>query len=104
VELVLEYCNITHLAERPPLTLSFGEQHRVALAAVLAPQPRLLLLDEPFAGLDLPQRRSLLALLAEIPSSFGTTVLIATHDVLPDSGWPDRSFHIDDGRLADVAR
>ena len=50
----LRLCGIAHLAGRAPLTLSFGEQHRVALAAVLAPRPALLLLDEPFDGLDYP--------------------------------------------------
>jgi energy-coupling factor transport system ATP-binding protein len=103
VEQALEFCNIGQLAPRPPLTLSFGEQHRVALAAVLAPRPRLLLLDEPFAGLDFPQRRSLLALLAELPERYGTAVLIATHDMLPDPCWADRSFWIENGRISDVA-
>jgi energy-coupling factor transport system ATP-binding protein len=101
---VLQLCSIAHLAERAPLTLSFGEQHRVALAAVLAPRPRLLLLDEPFSGLDLPQRRRLLVLLYELPERFGTTVLIATHDALPDPSWADRSFRIEAGRVADVTQ
>ena len=53
-------CGADHLAARSPLTLSFGEQHRVTLASVLAPQPELLLLDEPFAGLDFSQRYQIL--------------------------------------------
>ena len=103
VEQALECCGIAQLSPRPPLTLSFGEQHRVALAAVLAPRPRLLLLDEPFAGLDFPQRLELLELLAELPTRFGTTVLIASHDPLPDPRWADRNFRIKDGRVADAA-
>lgn len=97
----LAVCGITHLAERAPLTLSFGEQHRVALAAVMAPRPGLLLLDEPFAGLDWPQRLSLLAILAALPERYGTTVLIASHDGLPDSQWPDRTLQLAGGKLVE---
>ncbi len=84
------FCGIGHLSGRAPLTLSYGEQHRVALAAVVAPRPAVLLLDEPFAGLDMPQRLALLAILGEMPDRYGTTVLIASHDDLPDGSWADR--------------
>ena len=97
----LRLCGIAHLAGRAPLTLSFGEQHRVALAAVLAPRPALLLLDEPFAGLDYPQRLALLDILAQLPQSCGSTVLIASHDELPEPGWADRSFLLRGGILAE---
>jgi energy-coupling factor transport system ATP-binding protein len=99
----LGLCRIGHLAERAPLTLSFGEQHRVALAAVVAPRPRVLLLDEPFAGLDFPQRLALLAILAEMPSRYGTTVLIASHDMLPDHGWADRTLKLSGGLLGEAS-
>lgn len=95
----LALCAIGHLAERTPLTLSFGEQHRVALAAVLAPQPGILLLDEPFAGLDFPQRLALLAILAAMPARYGTTVVIASHDELPDPSWADRTLKLSGGQL-----
>lgn len=98
----LDLCGIAQLAGRAPLTLSFGEQHRVALAAVLAPRPELLLLDEPFAGLDFPQRHTLLDILAQLPERYGTTVLIASHDALPDPRWADRSFQLSEGRLAEI--
>lgn len=95
----LDLCAIGHLAERAPLTLSFGEQHRVALAAVIAPRPELLLLDEPFAGLDIPQRLSLLEILAAMPVRYGTTVVIASHDELPDRNWADRTLQLNGGKL-----
>jgi energy-coupling factor transport system ATP-binding protein len=104
VALALELCGITHLAGRAPLTLSFGEQHRVALAAVVAPRPELLLLDEPFAGLDYPQRLALLEILAQMPESYGTTVLIASHDELPDPRWAERSLWLHEGALAEISR
>ena len=100
----LEICGIAHLAGRAPLTLSFGEQHRVALAAVVAPRPELLLLDEPFAGLDYSQRLSLLKVLAGMPESYGTAVLIASHDELPDPRWADRSYLLHGGSLAEISR
>jgi len=96
---VLTLCGIGHLAERAPLTLSFGEQHRVALAAVVAPNPLVLLLDEPFAGLDFPQRLALLAILGEMPGRYGTTVVIASHDELPDQAWASRTLHLRGGHL-----
>jgi energy-coupling factor transport system ATP-binding protein len=101
---VLEICGISHLVGRAPLTLSFGEQHRVALAAVLAPRPELLLLDEPFAGLDYPQRFALLDILAQLPARLGTTVFIASHDELPDASWADRSLVLKGGVLDERLR
>ncbi len=99
----LGLCGIGHLAERAPLTLSFGEQHRVALAAVVAPKPVVLLLDEPFAGLDFPQRLALLDILAEMPARYGTTVLIASHDELPDHNWADRTLNLNGGLLGETS-
>ncbi len=95
----LELCGIGHLAERAPLLLSFGEQHRVALAAVIAPLPQLLLLDEPFAGLDLTQRRSLLTTLGRLTERHGTAILIASHDELPCAGWAERTVLLEGGVL-----
>jgi energy-coupling factor transport system ATP-binding protein len=96
----LELCEVSHLAGRLPLSLSFGEQHRVALASVLAPRPPVVLLDEPFAGLDLAQRRRLLEILARLGERTATTVLIASHDPLPDLGWADRALTLEEGRIA----
>ena len=82
-------CEALHLRDRLPLSLSFGEQHRVALASVLARRPALLLLDEPFAGLDPPQRLRLLRILAGLRHT--TSVVLASHDPLPDLAWADRT-------------
>ena len=96
----LEVCEASHLAARLPLSLSFGEQHRVALASVIAPRPAVLLLDEPFSGLDLAQRHRLLEILARWNEKESTTVLIASHDPLPARGWPDRVLTLEGGALA----
>ncbi|HET6419376.1 MAG TPA: ATP-binding cassette domain-containing protein [Geobacteraceae bacterium] len=95
----LEICESAHLANRLPLSLSFGEQHRVALASVLAPKPEILLLDEPFAGLDVLQRFRLLNILADLRDKYGTTILIASHDPLPDPTWADQTIIMEYGEI-----
>ena len=95
----LAVCEAEHLTGRLPLSLSFGEQHRVALASVLAPQPDVLLLDEPFSGLDLGQRYRLLKILADLRCMYATTVLIASHDPLPAPCWADRVISLENGTL-----
>ncbi len=99
-EEALAMCEAGHLARRPPLTLSYGEQHRVALAAALALRPRVLLCDEPLAGLDLAQRRRVLSALARFGARDGSTLLIASHDPLPQPGWAGDARRLVEGRLA----
>jgi len=95
----LSLCGAEHLVSRSPLTLSFGEQHRVSLASILAPQPELLLLDEPFAGLDFPQRYKILEILSELRARRGTTVVIVSHGELPDPHWADRVITLEHGTI-----
>jgi len=99
VQTALAVCEAAHLSGRLPLTLSFGEQHRVALASVIAPDPRLILLDEPFAGLDPAQRLRLLKILARLREERGTSIVIASHDPLPDEDWADRVVVMENGRI-----
>jgi len=99
VESALALSEAHHLRDRVPLTLSFGEQHRVALASVIAPEPQLLLLDEPFAGLDPLQRRRLLKILAQLRQEKGTAIVIASHDPLPDPAWAERTITMQNGRI-----
>ena len=67
------------LADKAPYQLSGGQKKQLALAAVLALNPEVLLLDEPLAGLDRGTREKLLALLTELLAA-GTTLILATHD------------------------
>lgn len=76
---LLERADLAHLARAHPSRLSGGEQRRVAIAAALAQQPSLLVLDEPTVGLDARRRRAVLDLLDEA-SRRGCAVLVATHD------------------------
>jgi molybdate transport system ATP-binding protein len=76
----LEHVHAGHLAQARTATLSGGEQQRVALARALAGGPALLLLDEPFTGLDQATRASLRALVARLVGELGIPALLVTHD------------------------
>jgi molybdopterin-binding protein len=80
-EELAELLGITGLLDRPIQGLSGGEQQRVALARALAPRPRILLLDEPFAAVDPALRRVLRRELQQIREREGVTILHVTHDV-----------------------
>lgn len=80
VEQCLERLAITELAQRPIGELSGGQQQRVFLARALAQEPHVLLLDEPFTGVDIATREATLQLLAGLRTR-SVTVLVSTHDL-----------------------
>ncbi len=77
---MLELVGLADLAERYPHTLSGGEQQRVALARALAPRPRLLLLDEPYSGLDIHLRNQVRDETLRVLRMAGISTMIVTHD------------------------
>jgi iron(III) transport system ATP-binding protein len=77
---MLELVGLSGLEKRMPHELSGGQQQRVALARALAPQPAVLLLDEPFSNLDADLRALMRAQVREILKRVGTTALFVTHD------------------------
>ena len=79
--------------------LSGGEQARVSVAGALAMEPDHLVLDEPFAGLDWPARRRLLAFLVALHEA-GTGVIVVTHDLADLVEHADRVVVLADGRVA----
>ncbi|KOG32476.1 energy-coupling factor ABC transporter ATP-binding protein [Streptomyces resistomycificus] len=88
VEEALAALDITALADRPTHLLSYGQRKRTAIAGAVAMRPRVLILDEPTAGLDPDGQERLLATLDELRGS-GTTVVMATHDVDLALRWAD---------------
>ena len=78
----LERCGIVDLTNRRPAKLSGGQQQRVALARALAVQPQLLLLDEPFSGLDLANKVRLCGEIVGLCDRFEITLLVVAHDPL----------------------
>lgn len=83
------------LRKRSPMQLSGGQKRAVALAAVLAMRPQILVLDEPTANLDGRTRRSLMSVLGRIDS----TCIIATHDLAMARALCTRAIVMDEGRV-----
>ncbi|WP_044384854.1 energy-coupling factor ABC transporter ATP-binding protein [Streptomyces cyaneogriseus] len=88
VDRSLAALGITALADRPTHLLSYGQRKRTAIAGAVAMRPRVLILDEPTAGLDPDGQERLLAALDGLRAG-GTTVVMATHDVDLALRWAD---------------
>ncbi|MGW0121182.1 ATP-binding cassette domain-containing protein [Streptomyces sp. NPDC003327] len=86
----LEALDITALADRPTHLLSYGQRKRAAIAGAVAMRPRVLIMDEPTAGLDPHGQERLLDALERLRAA-GTTVLMATHDVDLALRWADEA-------------
>ncbi|RBP68194.1 biotin transport system ATP-binding protein [Brevibacterium sanguinis] len=95
---VLDEFGIADLAERSVYELSGGQRQLVALAAVLAVDPQILVLDEPTTLLDLRNRERLRTLLGEIVARRGVRVILSTHD-LEFAELAERVLVVDDGRI-----
>jgi len=79
---LLDRMGIGHLRKKKPQEISGGERQRAALCQILARQPRLLLLDEPFSALDIASRRAIRRILDEIQQEQQLPVLWVTHDLV----------------------
>lgn len=97
---LLDLVGLPGAGRRAVATLSGGEQQRVALARALAPEPRLLMLDEPLGQLDRSLRERLVVELRRLFGRLGTTVLAVTHDQGEAFALADRVVVMRDGRIA----
>jgi iron complex transport system ATP-binding protein len=100
----LALCDASHLAERYLDEMSGGERKRVFLARVLAGDPKVILLDEPLAALDVSHVQQVSALLRGIVDRTGCTVLFASHDLNWAAAYSDRMLVMRHGTLALDAR
>jgi iron(III) transport system ATP-binding protein len=96
---LLELVGLTRMGGRYPHELSGGERQRVALARALAPNPRVLLLDEPFSSLDARLRHSVRDETQAILKQRGATALFVTHDTGDALSIADRIVVLKDGRV-----
>jgi cobalt/nickel transport system ATP-binding protein len=97
VESALALLGIEHLASRVPHNLSGGEKRKVALAGALVLQPELLVLDEPFEGLDPTSRASLIRLLSELAGRRRLTIVMSTHDIDTVPEFADYAYVLQQG-------
>lgn len=96
---MLELVQLSQFADRKPSQLSGGQQQRVALARALAPQPKVLLLDEPLSALDLKLRQAMRFELKELQRETGITFIFVTHDQEEALTMSDRIAVMSAGRL-----
>lgn len=99
----LELVGLDGLGERMPHELSGGQQQRVALARALAPQPDVILLDEPFSNLDAALRVRLRTEVRAILQQAGATTIFVTHDQAEALSLADRVAVMEGGRVIQVA-
>lgn len=96
---LLEIFGLLPLAGAPCLSLSYGDQRRLEIARALATRPKLLLLDEPAAGMNASEKRTLMELIRFTQKEFGVTVLLVEHDMHVVMGVCRRILVMDQGCL-----
>ncbi|MBS3803126.1 MAG: ABC transporter ATP-binding protein [Oleiphilaceae bacterium] len=99
VEELLKLVHLQDLARAYPHELSGGQQQRVALARALAPEPTLILLDEPFSNLDADLRRRLSLDVRDILKSLGISAILVTHDQQEAFAMCDQVAVLKDGQI-----
>ncbi|GAB3629389.1 ABC transporter ATP-binding protein [Pandoraea terrae] len=102
VDELLELVHLTALADRPITQLSGGQKQRVALARALAPEPRVLLLDEPLTALDAKLRETVRADMDALLRGLGVTTVYVTHDQDEAMALGDRIVVMSAGRIEQI--
>ena len=101
---LLDICGLSHVREESASDLSYGEQRRLEIARALATDPKLLLLDEPTAGMNPQETSSLAKFISEIKSKFALTIVLIEHDMKFVMGLCERIMVLNNGsKIADGA-
>jgi energy-coupling factor transport system ATP-binding protein len=95
----LELVGLAGFEERSPLGLSGGQQQRLAIAAVLAMQPQVLIMDEPTSNLDPIGKQEVFDMAAKLNRERGMTVIVIEHEVEVMARYADRVIVLDKGRV-----
>ena len=103
-ERALDLCDVSALADRPLEEMSGGERKRIFLARVLAGQPRLILLDEPFAALDLAHIQQMFTVLLTLCRERGCSIVFVSHDLNWSSAFADSMLVMHQGELVRSGR
>ncbi|MHA1772211.1 MAG: energy-coupling factor ABC transporter ATP-binding protein [Candidatus Thorarchaeota archaeon] len=98
VEWALDVVGMRDFIERPVNKLSHGQAKRVALAGIVAMRPKVLLLDEPFTGLDFPMIESMIHIINQLRAD-GASVMFTTHNRIFIENWADSIAIMDNGLL-----
>lgn len=96
---LLEHVQLSGFGKRDVASLSGGQQQRVALARALAAQPHVLLLDEPFSGLDENLRDEMRSLVLHLQRSFGITTVMVTHDAVEALEMSQHVVYLNNGKV-----
>jgi energy-coupling factor transporter ATP-binding protein EcfA2 len=99
VEEALSLVGISQLKEKSPEELSGGEQQKVAIAALLAMKPKVLVLDEPTANLDPMSANSILNILVRLHRESGVTIVLVEHRLEMSAPYADRCIIFEEGRI-----
>jgi branched-chain amino acid transport system ATP-binding protein len=98
VEEVIDFLEIQHIRRTPVGRLPYGLQKRVELGRALAAEPRILLLDEPMAGMNLEEKQDMCRFILDVNDHYGTTIVLIEHDMGVVMDISDRVVVLDYGR------
>jgi branched-chain amino acid transport system ATP-binding protein len=98
VEKIIDFLEIQHIRKTPVGRLPYGLKKRVELARALAAEPKLLLLDEPMAGMNVEEKEDMSRFILDVNDEFGTTIALIEHDMGVVMDLSDRVVVMDYGR------
>jgi len=98
VESIIDFLEIAHIRKQPVGRLPYGLQKRVELGRAMAMEPKLLLLDEPMAGMNLEEKEDMSRFVIDLNNEFGTTIALIEHDMGVVMDLADRVVVLDYGK------